>query len=185
MVFQDAREVRTKRRKTFETWFFPVGDDIQQIVIDWGRFLIDEKLWGLDDPLFPKTKTDLGAAGGFEAVCLDRKPWTTTGPIRDIFRAAFERAGLAYANPHSFRSTLAALGRDKCKTLAEMQAWAQNLGHESLTTTFGSYGKLTPDQQRDLVRNVGKRNENGATLDEILAAVRAERGGLNPRLPPG
>jgi hypothetical protein len=41
-------------------------------------------------------------------------------------------------------------------------------------TTFGSYGKLTPDQQRDLVRNVGKRkDENGATLDKILAAVRA------------
>jgi hypothetical protein len=149
--------VKTKRRKTFETWFFPVGDDIEQIVIDWGRFLIDEKPWELEEPLFPRTSTIRGASGGFEAVGLDRKPWTTTAPIRVIFRAAFERAGLPYANLHSFRNTLAALGRDKCKTLAEMQAWAQNLGHESLTTTFGSYGKVTPDQQRELVRNVGKR----------------------------
>jgi integrase/recombinase XerD len=67
-------------------------------------------------------------SGRFEPVGLDRKAWTSTGPIRTIFRAAFKRVDLPYANPHSFRSTLAAVGRDKCKTLAEMQAWAQNLG---------------------------------------------------------
>jgi len=38
-----------------------------------------------------------------------------------------------------------------------MQAWAQNLGHESLTTTFSSYGKVSADEQRELVRNAGKR----------------------------
>ena len=54
---------------------------------------------------------------------------------------------MPYANPHSFRNTLAALGRDRCKTLAEMQAWAQNLGHESLATTFGSYGKVASHEQ--------------------------------------
>jgi hypothetical protein len=54
---------------------------------------------------------------------------------------------LPYPNPHSFRETLAAFGRDVCTSLAEMQAWAQNLGHESLTTTFGSYGKVAPAEQ--------------------------------------
>jgi hypothetical protein len=34
-VEHDARDVRTKRAKTFTTWFFPVGDDIRQIVVDW------------------------------------------------------------------------------------------------------------------------------------------------------
>ena len=34
-VFQDARDVRTKNRKTFTTWFFPVGDDIEAIVREW------------------------------------------------------------------------------------------------------------------------------------------------------
>jgi hypothetical protein len=28
-----------------------------------------------------------------------------------------------------------------------MQAWAQNLGHDSLTTTFGSYGKVSAEEQ--------------------------------------
>jgi site-specific recombinase XerD len=34
-LVQDAREVRTKFAKTFTTWFFPVGDDVRQIVVDW------------------------------------------------------------------------------------------------------------------------------------------------------
>jgi integrase/recombinase XerD len=32
----DARDVRTKRARTFTTWFFPVGDDIRQIHRYWG-----------------------------------------------------------------------------------------------------------------------------------------------------
>jgi integrase/recombinase XerD len=96
----------------------------------------------------------------------------STGPIGAIFRGAFKGAGLPYSNPHSFRNTLAALGREKCKSLAEMQAWAQNLGHESLTTTFGSYGKVEPHQQRELVRNVGKRGVDKARkLDQIMEMI--------------
>src|SRR5215510_15717559 len=34
-VDQDARQVKTKFSKSFTTWFFPVGDDIREIVIDW------------------------------------------------------------------------------------------------------------------------------------------------------
>ena len=52
-IDQDAREVRTKFSKSFVTNFFPVGDDICQVVVDWVSYLRFEKLWGLDDPLFP------------------------------------------------------------------------------------------------------------------------------------
>jgi integrase len=34
-VHQDAREVRTKFGKTFSTTFFPVGEDVREIVADW------------------------------------------------------------------------------------------------------------------------------------------------------
>ena len=43
-------------------------------------------------------------------------------------------------------------------TCHEMQAWAQNLGHNNLSTTLGSYGQVPPHQQSDLVRNAGTRN---------------------------
>jgi hypothetical protein len=50
-VDQDARQVKTKFSKSFETWFFPIGDDVRQVFVDWVTFLRQEKLWGLDDPL--------------------------------------------------------------------------------------------------------------------------------------
>jgi integrase len=175
VIVQDARTVKTKFRKTFETWFFPVGKDFEQIVIDWAQSLT-AKGWGPDAPLLPSTCVAMGDSGQFARSGLAHTNWTSTGPIRTIFREAFTRAGLPYPNPHSFRETLAALGRDKCSTLAEMQAWAQNLGHESLTTTFGSYGKVSPADQGALVRNAGKsRVGSDEKIDQVLALLRSER----------
>ena len=51
-VVQDAREVRTKFSKTFTTWFFPVGEDVRQIVVDWVQYLDTLQLFGRSDPYF-------------------------------------------------------------------------------------------------------------------------------------
>ena len=59
-IDQDAREVNTKFSKTFTTFFFPVGDDIRRIVVEWVLYLRQNKLWGNDDPLFPSTRIGLG-----------------------------------------------------------------------------------------------------------------------------
>jgi integrase len=155
-VFQDARAVRTKKAKSFETTFFPVDDNAEQILIEWVGHLVSTKGWGPNDPLFPRTRVALDDTGQFAPDGLERAAWTSTGPIRAILRSAFERAGVPYPNPHSFRETIATYGRENCKTLADMQAWAQNLGHESATTTFGSYAKLSPKEQAKLVRSVGE-----------------------------
>jgi hypothetical protein len=66
-VDQDARQVKTKFSKSFATWFFPVGEDIRRIVVDWVTYLRHEKLWGLDDPLFRQRRSWLGTVGIFEA----------------------------------------------------------------------------------------------------------------------
>jgi integrase len=135
---QHARQVNMKFSKTFTTWFFPVGDDLHEIVTDWVVFLRRDKLWGLDDPLFPATKIVVGRSKRFEAAGLDRKHWSSAGPIRMVFKEAFAAAGLPYFNPHSFRKTLALLGGQLCKSPEEHNAWSQNLGHESVLTTFSS-----------------------------------------------
>ena len=67
VVIQDARTVKTKFSKTFDNWFFPVGDDFEDIVVDWVRFLTKERQWRRDDPLFPTTKMEIGASGQFAA----------------------------------------------------------------------------------------------------------------------
>jgi integrase len=151
-IDQDAREVRTKFAKSFVTTFFPVGDDIRAVVADWVAYLRTDKLWGLDDPLFPATKVAVGDNLRFEAVGLDRKHWSNAGPIRTIFKEAFTTAGLPYFNPHSFRKTLALLGGQKCKTPEEYKAWAQNLGHEDVLTTFRSYGDVSSHRQVEIMR---------------------------------
>lgn len=66
-VYQDACEVNTKFSKTFTTFFFPVGDEIHQIVAAWVAYLREDKLWGNDDPLFPATHMIVGASRQFEA----------------------------------------------------------------------------------------------------------------------
>ena len=139
-VHQDAREVNTKFSKTFTTYFFPVGEEVQQIVADWVRFLREEKLWSNDDPLFPATRIEVGQSHKFETMGFKRAHWSTATPIRTIFREAFERAGLPYFHPHSLRKTLARLGEQVCKSPEEFKAWSQNLGHEQVLTTLMSYG---------------------------------------------
>jgi integrase len=153
-VDQDARDVNTKFSKTFVTWFFPVGDDIRQVVVDWVNYLRQEKLWGLDDPLFPATKVAVGDSRHFEASGLDRKHWSSAGPIRSIFKNAFASAGLPYFNPHSFRKTLALLGGQLCKSPEEYKAWSQNLGHENVLTTFCSYGDVGRHRQAEIIRSL-------------------------------
>src|SRR5579864_4676962 len=54
-VFQDAREVKTKRAKTITSLFFPVGGEVEAIVVDWMDELRRGHLFGPDDPLFPST----------------------------------------------------------------------------------------------------------------------------------
>lgn len=170
-VFQDAREVRTKNRKTFTTWFFPVGADIEQIVADWIAFLTKERGFGPDDPLFPATRVTLGN-NGFEANGLARQHWKNAAAIRRIFKAAFVQAGLPYANPHSFRNTLAVLGERLCATPEAFKAWSQNLGHEHVLTTFTSYGAVTGHRQAQIFDQLRIRQDAGSAepaADERIA----------------
>ena len=168
MIEQDPREVRTKRGKTFTTWFFPIGDDIRQIVIDWVEFLREQKGFGPDNPLFPKTKVMPGRDLEFQAVALDRAPWANANPVRAIFREACALAGLPYFNPHSLRNTLVQLAYELRLDAERFKAWSQNLGHESCLTTFSSYGHIPPARQAEIIRGLASHGE--ASNDRVEPA---------------
>ena len=176
-VFQDARDVKTKFSKTFTTFFFPVGAEILQIVDEWVQHLRQELLWGHDDPLFPATRVELGTKLHFEAVGIERKAWATAAPIRAIFKAGFEAAGLPYYNPHSLRSTLVLLTQTVCQTPEDYKAWSQNLGHEGVLTTFYSYGTVAPRRQGEIIKELASPASRGSSAAEEVAAavVRAMR----------
>jgi len=171
-VFQDAREVKTKFRKTFDTYFFPVDDYFRQIIMDWIEHLKSNLLFGLDDPLFPKTKLISGETKSFEAKGLTNEHWKTATPIRGIFKEAFGNAGHPYFNPHSFRDTLVALGEKRCQTPEEFKSWSQNLGHEGVLTTLYSYGEVQPHRQAEIFQALkSPQNQPSSNVEEIAMAV--------------
>lgn len=171
-VVQDAREVATKFGKTFGTEFFPIGDDVREIVESWVTYLQRDLGWGPHDPLFPATAQELGPEGLFRSGGLERKHWTTTGPVREIFKRAFTSVDLPYYSPHRLRDTLVAVGKQRCRTIDEMTAWGQNLGHEHVGTTLANYGKLPDDQKAAIVRGLVERNQGPShELDQILEFV--------------
>jgi len=174
---QDAREVRTKFRKSFTTFFFPVGDEVRQIVAEWVSSLREIELWGNDDPLFPATRVLVGASRQFEASGLQRSHWSNASPIRLIFREAFANAGLPYFNPHSLRNTLVQLGEKLCTSPEQFKAWSQNLGHEKALTTFLSYGQVASQRQGEIIRDLAApqkpvQSDLREIADELLRTVR-------------
>ena len=139
---------------------FPVGDDIEDIVIDWINFLRSERTFEPDCPLFPATRSELDADGRFAPAGLDRRFWKNADAIRRIFRERFEAAGLPYFHPHSFRKTLGLFGLTVCRTEEEWSAWSLNLGHENPATTFKSYATVPMHQRGEIFDRLRARRES-------------------------
>jgi hypothetical protein len=172
LVIQHPSDVSTKFSKHIDTFFFPAGDQFEEIVCDWVGLLREQLLFGPDDPLFPKTAISHDDDDCFVADRVSRAFWANAGPVRGIFKSAFKSAGLPPFTPHSFRNTLVQLAYQHCKTPEEFKAWSQNLGHESPLTTFNSYGKIDLYRQGELVRKAtregGEKPLTRAELEDVL-----------------
>lgn len=153
-LFQDSRHVRTKFRKAYSTWFFPVGQQFVDIVSDWVKEL--SALVGDDPtcPLFPKTEVRFGKDGAIQEPRLGHEGWANADPVRKIFREACSAAGLPDFKPHSLRHMLARIGEQRASSAEEMKAWSQNLGHENMMTTFTSYGQVPAHRQKEVVQRM-------------------------------
>lgn len=166
-VNQDAREVRTKRAKTFQSFFYPVGDRPRAIVHDWIAELRGPLLFGPDDPLFPATRLDLDADGRFAPLGLKREGWTTTAPVRELFRKAFTAAGFEVFGPHSLRRTLMHLAYDRNLGPRELKAWSQNLGHDGMLTSLTSYGALGLEEQARVMAALEQEPTDAMAGDDV------------------
>lgn len=178
--FQDAREVNTKFSKTFITFFFPVGNDMKQIVIDWIQYLKTQKLYSNHAPLFPMSEIGIDEQQQYKVIGIKPEHWSSAAPIREVFKQAFKLAGLEYFNPHSFRNTLVQLGQTRCKTPEAFKAWSQNLGHESVLTTLYSYGEVGRQRQAEIINTFSNISDNAkdseSELSKIIAKALAEHG---------
>jgi integrase len=141
--------------------------------VEWVDFLRTVKRWGPDDPLFPTTKVGQGEALRFEVLGIGQGHWRNAEPIRKVFREAFESSGIPYANPHSFRKTLARLGQQRCRTPEEFKAWSQNLGHDQVATTLTSYGEVPRERQALIMRSLAQPNAEREDLGEVQKILEA------------
>jgi integrase len=149
-------DVDTKNGKHIDTYFFPVGDDIEKIFVEWVRYLLQVKHCNVTEPLFPKTAIGLDAENSFANMGLSKEHWKTASPVIDVLKKCFAGAGHDYYHPHSFRKTITRLGEQLCRTPEDFKAWSQNLGHESPLTTFISYGYVEVHRQGDIILGLGK-----------------------------
>lgn len=155
LIVQDPREVNTKFGKLINSLILPVDDSFEAIFLDWIGFLETKELFAPNDPLFPKTAMRADLDEGFQVDGLSREHWKTTAPLRTIFEAAFEDAGLPSYTPHRFRDMIVKEMYDRDLSIEEFKAWSMSLGHESAMTTLTSYGKLS---LHDMLRLIRRKN---------------------------
>jgi len=94
--------------------------------------------------------------------------------VCQIVRSAFETAGLPNYGPHAFRHMLARHAAKHCKSVAELVATSQNLGHTDVLTTLRSLGQIDRARQRTLI--TGPSDEDIVEGPKPAKATGAQRG---------
>jgi integrase len=151
LVRQEPDRVATKFSKNINTYFYPLGDDLKEIVLHWIDELRITHLFAPNDPVFPRTRVQQGEDRSFRASGIEPIHWSDASPVRAVFRQAFAGVGLTYFPPHSLRHTLGHLMQTVCHTPEQLKAWSQNLDHENIATTLTSYGKIDAHRQGEVI----------------------------------
>jgi integrase/recombinase XerD len=119
LLHQDPKEVETKFSKEIYTFFFPVDFRVKQIFVDYYNFLIKEKGFTSEDPLFPKLESVVSNECLPLPPVMTKQHYKSTNPIRQVFKEAFIKAEMQYHSPHTFRHSLVAYGEEICRNPEE------------------------------------------------------------------
>ena len=169
--------VKTKFSKTIITVFFPLDyDKPRKYFLKWFDYLVETKGYGPDDPIFPITKIKNGEKNISYQSLGDVEPmhWVNSSSARKVFEKRFKEAGVEYHHPHSFRHLVVKELTKRPLTEEAKKAISQNLGHEQVTTTFGSYGygQIDTERQIELVNNLDQTNKQPKDFeDEKVAKI--------------
>ena len=111
---------------------------------------MQNRLFGLEDALFPKPEREL-INGKFVFRKVSREPYANSAKINMIIRHSFANVQLPEYTSHSFRSTLSQLMSDFNLSVEEQLAWSRNLGHKNFATTVSHYLKVSEPRQIELI----------------------------------
>ena len=172
IIDQDpAFGVQTKFRKRIATTLIPLSyKEPLDYFIGWYDYLVAEKSFNPNDPIFPATKKEQGVenlnyynTGEVEPVF-----WKSGTTIRKIFEKRFIQASVPYYHPHTFRHLIVKEFAKTRLTEEEKKAISQNLGHADVGTTFGSYGygHIEEDRQMEIIKNIKFSSEENKNIME-------------------
>lgn len=132
----------------------------------WFDYLEKQKGFKPDDPIFPATKIENGKENisYYNTGEVEAKKLKSSSSLRNIFKKRFEQAGVKYYHPHAFRHWWVKEMAKLPLTEEEKKAISQNLGHENVGTTFGSYGygRIEENRQIEIIKSIdfeGRKRE--------------------------
>ncbi|MEI6880988.1 MAG: site-specific integrase [Bacteroidota bacterium] len=175
IIYQDPTlGVATKFSKKIVSALIPFGyKETLDYFIEWFDYLQKEKNFKSDDPIFPGTKIENGKdnISYYNTGKVEPKFLKDSTSLRKIFEKRFRQVGLKYHHPHTFRHFWVKEISKLPITEEEKKALSQNLGHENVGTTFGSYGygQIEENRQIEIIRNIdfeGRKKEVKVSLSQ-------------------
>lgn len=153
-VEQDPKfGVQTKFSKHITTVLFRFDQQLLGYVLEWERYLREQKLFTDADPLFPATNVELKSETehAFTAKGVEAKFWASAGTMRKVFQDRARQQELEYFSPHKFRHFAISEAQKYAHSAEELKAVSQNVGHENLGTTFFGYGHMDTFRVKDVI----------------------------------
>lgn len=161
LINQDPKlGVKTKFSKTIRSYLFKFDEQMLGYFLDWYKYLKTEKLFGNNDPIFPRNKIENAEnSKNFSSNSVEPKYWQSVSSMREIFKQRFENAEIEYFSPHTFRHLAVITAISKCRSGHEIKAVSQNFGHEDVGTTMMTYGTLNNSQVGDIISGMSFSND--------------------------
>ncbi|MEK0337534.1 MAG: hypothetical protein QQN41_08895 [Nitrosopumilus sp.] len=146
---------------------------------DYVDYLIKQKGFSGDHPLFPATLSELKNSNNFfTADRLSDTAWKTTAPLRRILKNLCNMANLKYYKPHRYRDLHYYLARKCCINEEQRDAVEKNMGHRGITTAEKYYGNITKYERFDILSQIdfSRHDQNNAlTIQDVYAEIRSLR----------
>ncbi len=169
--------VETKNSKRITTSLITISYlEPKKYFLDWYDYLVNQKMFKGNDPIFPATKIEYGQdnnLGYFNTEKVEPVFWKNSTSIRKIFDKRFKNADIPYYHPHSLRHLLVKEIRKIPLTEEQKKALSQNFGHSNVGTTFGSYGygAIEDDIQVEIINEIdftGQKTKHvSLSLDDL------------------
>lgn len=167
-VMQDPNKgVRTKFSKTILTTLFRFDKKLLQIVLDWYKFLKEEKLFKDDDPFFPRTIVEQESVTqhAFTAKGIEPVFWENAGAMRKIFKDRATQQELDYYSPHKFRHFAISEAQKFVENAEQLKAVSQNVGHQNIGTTLYGYGIVDTYRVSKVITDMDFEKKKGNKKD--------------------